>query len=130
MRMRGGRGSVPDPQGVWHFAALNDGVPNVIPAGLPGGPPLHPRGSSSEPDWGYPTQATRDCHWREKTEAAIPFPMCLYDPKKDVHISRAISEGGQWNEFKRRLLEDMLPTAQQAKETGQPRTRFLVLDVR
>lgn len=86
-------------------------------------------GASSADGWPSESQDQQYCDWLEATSTEVKFRMCTYDRTADTQISAYIHKEGFWNNWKRGLVEEMLPRIREGTEGKLLNGRILVLDL-
>lgn len=69
------------------------------------------------------------CDWAATNKAAVPFRTCTYPRAQDTQVSTYIHREGYWNEWRMKLVEDMLPLLDSEDAWHLADGRTLTIDV-
>ena len=89
---------------------------------------------SSSSSWS-PTRASagvtaeKDCDWSDTNKAAVPFRTCTFPRAEDSQVSAYVHREGYWNEWRMKIVEDMLPIIDSEEAWNVAEGRTLTIDV-
>lgn len=89
---------------------------------------------SSSSSWS-PTRASagvtaeNDCDWSDTNKAAVPFRTCTFPRAEDSQVSAYVHREGYWNEWRMKIVEDMLPIIDSEEAWNLAEGRTLTIDV-
>ena len=73
--------------------------------------------------------AEKDCDWSDTNKAAVPFRTCTFPRAEDSQVSAYVHREGYWNEWRMKIVEDMLPIMDSEDAWSLAEGRTLTIDV-